>query len=91
MSVHVGRKWADIQTESTISSSQTDCATINNAADLEQLFKGIEEFREHLGGELTITLIEGIGLKKDVHQIDLDKMKKSVTALNKKAKLNPVQ
>ena len=64
---------------------------VNNAADLGQLFKGIEEFREHLGGELTITLIEGIGLKKDVHQIDLDKMKKSVTALNKKAKLNPVQ
>ena len=64
---------------------------LKNATELQELFKGIEEFREHLGGELTITLIEGIGLKKDVHQIDLDKMKKSVTSLNKKAKLNPVQ
>ena len=64
---------------------------VKNAADLQELFKGIEEFREHLGGELTITLIEGIGLKKNVHEIDLDKMKKSVSVLNAKSKLNPVQ
>lgn len=34
------------------------------------LLTGIEEFREHLGGRLTITLLEGIGRKRDVHQID---------------------
>ena len=34
------------------------------------LLDGIEEFREHLGGKLTITLLEGIGRKRDVHEID---------------------
>jgi 3-dehydroquinate synthase len=31
---------------------------------------GVDEFREHLGGELTITLLEGIGRPVDVHRID---------------------
>lgn len=34
------------------------------------LFKGLEEFREHLGGKLTITLIKDIGCKIDIHHID---------------------
>lgn len=34
------------------------------------LFKGLEEFREHLGGKLTITLIKDIGNKIDIHHID---------------------
>ena len=36
----------------------------------EQLLKGLEEFREHLGGQLTITLIKGVGEQHDVHEID---------------------
>lgn len=35
---------------------------------------GIEEFREHLGGKLTITLLRSIGKKQDVHQIDMEIM-----------------
>lgn len=31
---------------------------------------GLEEFREHLGGRLTITLLNGIGDPIDVHEID---------------------
>jgi 3-dehydroquinate synthase len=31
---------------------------------------GLEEFREHLGGRLTITLLRGIGSSVDVHEID---------------------
>jgi len=50
--------------------------------DLEVLLGGIEEFREHLGGELTITLITGIGQKHDVHEIDVETMKKAVHVLN---------
>jgi 3-dehydroquinate synthase len=34
------------------------------------LLRGLEEFREHLGGELTITLLRGIGQGFEVHQID---------------------
>ncbi|XAM00322.1 3-dehydroquinate synthase [Phycisphaeraceae bacterium D3-23] len=38
--------------------------------DADALLAGLEEFREHLGGRLTITLIEGIGRPVDVHTID---------------------
>jgi 3-dehydroquinate synthase len=34
------------------------------------VFKGLEEFREHLGGELTITLLKDIGKGIEVHQMD---------------------
>jgi 3-dehydroquinate synthase len=35
-----------------------------------QLLRGLREFREHLGGELTITLLRGIGVGEEVHQMD---------------------
>jgi 3-dehydroquinate synthase len=38
--------------------------------DAAALRDGLEEFREHLGGRLTITLLEGIGRPVDVHAID---------------------
>ena len=35
-----------------------------------EILKGLEEFREHLGGTLTITLPQGIGNKLEVHTMD---------------------
>ncbi|MEH6681533.1 MAG: 3-dehydroquinate synthase [Sediminicola sp.] len=46
---------------------------------IETLLQGIEEFREHLGGRLTITLISDIGSKHDVHEIDMEVMKSAIT------------
>ena len=34
------------------------------------MLAGLDEFREHLGGELTVTLLAGIGSRLDVHEID---------------------
>jgi 3-dehydroquinate synthase len=34
------------------------------------IVRGLEEFREHLGGELTITLVTGIGRAVEVHEMD---------------------
>jgi 3-dehydroquinate synthase len=34
--------------------------------------RGLDEFREHLGGELTITLPDGIGARVEVHKVDKD-------------------
>ena len=48
---------------------------------IAELLNGIEEFREHLGGELTITLIDKIGSKYDVHTIDMNKMKEAISLL----------
>jgi 3-dehydroquinate synthase len=39
---------------------------------------GLEEFREHLGGDLTLTLIEGIGNPLDVADIDASRMESAV-------------
>ena len=38
------------------------------------IFKGLEEFREHLGGELTLTLLKAVGHGVEVHEIVLPKM-----------------
>ncbi|MEP2690577.1 3-dehydroquinate synthase [Maribacter dokdonensis] len=55
---------------------------------IEQLLNGIEEFREHLGGQLTITLISDLGVKYDVHTIDMELMSKAITKLNHQFALN---
>lgn len=61
---------------------------VKTDTEINELLNGIQEFREHLGGELTITLISGIGKKHDVHQIDMDVMKEAITHLNSRSKLN---
>ena len=40
------------------------------AEDPGALLHGLTEFREHLGGELTITLLRGIGQSIEVHRMD---------------------
>lgn len=45
------------------------------------LLAGLEEFREHLGGRLTITLLEAIGRKRDVHEIDRAVMQDAIAGL----------
>jgi 3-dehydroquinate synthase len=43
--------------------------------------KALAEFREHLGGELSIPLIEGIGRKVEAHEIDTPLMKRCIALL----------
>jgi 3-dehydroquinate synthase len=35
------------------------------------VLKGLNEFREHLGGKLTIMLLTAIGTGEEVHQLDV--------------------
>jgi 3-dehydroquinate synthase len=46
----------------------------------DELMVGLEEFREHLGGPLTITLPRGLGQAIDVHEIDRERMKAAIAA-----------
>ena len=39
------------------------------------ILEGLREFREHLGGELTVTLLAGIGRGVEVHEIDEARMR----------------
>lgn len=43
-------------------------------ADTQTLFAGMEEFRQHLGGRLTLTMLRGVGDPIDVHSVDRPKM-----------------
>jgi 3-dehydroquinate synthase len=45
------------------------------------LFRGLQEFREHLGGELTLTLLQRIGKGIEVHQADLSLYKQAISLL----------
>ena len=41
-----------------------------NEAGQRRVIRGLDEFREHLGGELTVLMLENIGAGVDVHRID---------------------
>ena len=45
------------------------------------LFEGLEEFREHLGGRLTITLLDRIGHGVEVHEMQFGLIKKAIFEL----------
>lgn len=42
------------------------------------LMRGLDEFREHLGGALTITLLRGIGRSTEVSTIDSEQMARAI-------------
>ncbi len=46
------------------------------------LFRGLIEFREHLGGRLTITLLQRIGKGIEVHQADLPLYRQAIGLLH---------
>ncbi len=39
-------------------------------ADVDTLFRGLEEFRQHLGGRLTLTMLEEVGKPINVHSVN---------------------
>jgi 3-dehydroquinate synthase len=43
--------------------------------------KALSDFREHLGGELSIPLLEGIGRKVEAHEIDIPLMQRCIGRL----------
>lgn len=44
----------------------------------ERVAEGLEEFREHLGGQLTLTLLAGIGAPVDVHDLRAEWLERAV-------------
>jgi len=50
-------------------------------ADSESLYRGLEEFRQHLGGRLTLTMLRGVGSPVDVHEINWSLMRKAIARL----------
>ena len=48
------------------------------------VFDGLEEFREHLGGELTLLMLDGIGRPREVHEVDFPVMNAAIAMLHGK-------
>jgi 3-dehydroquinate synthase len=49
-----------------------------------EILAGLEEFREHLGGQLTVTLPDGIGRGVEVHEMDPVRIRDSIDYLEKR-------
>jgi 3-dehydroquinate synthase len=45
------------------------------------VLSGLEEFREHLGGVLTVTLLRDIGVATEVHEMDVGEIRESIREL----------
>ena len=52
-----------------------------------RVLDGLEEFREHLGGELAITLPKPLGAKTEVKELDFAKVKNAMELLRQRARL----
>jgi 3-dehydroquinate synthase len=46
------------------------------------LLEGIGEFREHLGGELCITLLQGVGRPIEIHEVREDVLRRAIDRLD---------
>ena len=46
-----------------------------------RVVQGLEDFRQHLGGELSIPMLERIGHAVDVHHIDMPSMQQALRQL----------
>ncbi len=47
----------------------------------DSIFRGLSEFREHLGGELTIMLLDAIGHGFEVHEVDFGVYRQAIALL----------
>lgn len=53
---------------------------------VDELLSGLDEFREHLGGELCITLLRKIGLSREVNAMDHDLIRAAIHELEARDK-----
>lgn len=54
----------------------------------DRLLEGLEEFRQHLGGRLTITMLRRIGDPLDVHEVDTAVMERAIEQLRDRFRSN---
>jgi len=54
---------------------------LDHQDDPRCIFSGLQEFREHLGGQLTIPLLEGIGKCIEVNEVYKETIKESIVLL----------
>jgi 3-dehydroquinate synthase len=86
------KRWIDADEYSAIEQGLTvsgfplwhDEAVARDPAGHLEIFAGIRDFREHLGGELCVTFPQGIGARFEIHEIDLILMERCLKELQER-------
>jgi len=63
-----------------------DALDLRDEKRRRRVIAGLADFQEHLGGELTVTLLEGIGRGVEVHVMDHELIEQSIRWLKAQAK-----
>ena len=87
------KRWIDADEYAAIEQGLTisgfplwhDEAVARDPAGHLEIFAGIRDFREHLGGELCVTFPQGIGARFEIHEIDLILMERCLKELQERA------
>jgi len=66
-----------------------DCLEKKSANDEWEIMQGLSQFQEHLGGELTITLLKELGVGVEVHEMDQTYVKQAIQWIKEKSKSQP--
>ena len=61
-------------------------SNLDDPANKQSVLHGLQEFREHLGGELTIMLLNRIGKGVEVHEVDLAVYRQAIDELRTREK-----
>jgi 3-dehydroquinate synthase len=62
-----------------------DALDLRDGEGRPRVLEGVEEFREHLGGELTVTLLADVGKAFEVHDIDPARVVRAIDWLRQRA------
>ena len=63
-----------------------DTLNLRDASGERQIFAGLRDFQEHLGGELCVTFPQGIGARFEVNTIEMEAMEEALVELERRAK-----
>ncbi|MEO1429428.1 MAG: 3-dehydroquinate synthase [Cyanobacteria bacterium J06633_8] len=78
-------EWQNILRTLKILGFELYVSELTEESDIEHprcLFRGLKEFQEHLGGELTLTLLQRIGEEIEVHAVKNSSYQQAITLLS---------
>lgn len=58
-----------------------DCLDLRDANGARRILEGLEQFREHLGGALTLAMPDGLGQRQDITHFDADAFERAARGL----------
>ncbi len=59
---------------------------LRGASDRRRVLDGLDAFREHLGGSLTLAMPDGLGRRQDIHEIDPARMERAFADVRRRAR-----